>query len=314
MDYQRWWSASQSAGHFGELICDAWTSDYLSSAQAEPEDLVTVEPGNGFTYLYDLAGTLRGDSCPHVPRVIGVRGLSQPPGGRRDTVRMRGHPRPGRLGDDRGHLISCAAGGGYDINLVPMDAVLNRGWSAAGARFRSLERAAAARPGTLFFIRPVYQDGTHRPCRFEAGVQLDQTLLTDVFVNDTGHSKPMHASALRQATAFPVDTATVGDCLDPSSTADSLFARAWRSGPASLTHAERCAVAGITGHLAESVTEILLDQFEWRPLWHFTGPGRHGIDLALLTPDGNIVAAEVKGTLVARRIPRLTQGPGKVVN
>ncbi len=116
----------------------------------------------------------------------------------------------------------------------------------------------------------------------------------------------MHASALRQATAFPVDTATVSDCLDPSSTADSLFARAWRSGPASLTHAERCAVAGITGHLAESVTEILLDQFEWRPLWHFTGPGRHGIDLALLTPDGNIVAAEVKGTLVARRIPRLT--------
>jgi hypothetical protein len=40
---------------------------------------------------------------------------------------MRGHPRPGRSADDRGHLISCAAGGGYDINLIPMDAALDRG-------------------------------------------------------------------------------------------------------------------------------------------------------------------------------------------
>jgi hypothetical protein len=266
-----------------------------------------VDPGNGFTYLYDLAGTLRGGNRSRVLRVIGVWGLSQPPAARRDTGRMRGHPRPGRPGDDRGHLISCAAGGGYDINLVPMDAAFNRGWSAAGARFRSLERTAAARPGTLFFIRPVYQDGTDRPCQFEAGVQHDDELLTDVFINDGGHSQPMRASVLRQAAAFPVDTATVADCLDPSSASDSLFARAWRSGPASLTRAERSAVAGITGHVAESVTEILLDQLEWRPLWHFTGPGRHGIDLALLTPDGNIVAAEVKGTLVARRIPPLTR-------
>ena len=92
---------------------------------------------------------------------------------------MRGHPRPGRSADDRGHLISCAAGGGYDINLVPMDAALNRGWSAEGSRFRALERKAAAAPGTLFFIRPVYQDGTDRPSRFEAGVQDGENLLVE---------------------------------------------------------------------------------------------------------------------------------------
>ena len=109
MGYQRRWSASQSARHFGQLICDAWASDYLSSAPAEREDLVTIDPGNGFTYLYDLAGTLRGGNRSRVPRVIGVWGLSQPPAGRRDIGRMRGHPRPGRPGDDRGHLISCAA-------------------------------------------------------------------------------------------------------------------------------------------------------------------------------------------------------------
>jgi hypothetical protein len=307
MDYQRWWSIRHSTTQFGELLGDAWAQDYLSFARAEPEDMVTVDPGNGFSYLYDLAGTLRGGGCSRAPRVIGVWGLSQPPAGRRNTARMRGHPRPGRPGDDRGHLISCAAGGGYDINLVPMDAALNRGRSAAGARFRSLERLAAARPGSLFFIRPVYHDATDRPCRFEVGVQHDQMLLTDVFTNDAQPGQSMQISVLRRAAAFPIDPAIVAGCLDPSSAPDRLFARAWRSGPGSLTRAERSAAAGVTGHVAESVTEILLDQLEWRPLWHFTGPGRHGIDLALLTPDSKLVAAEVKGTVVARRIPRLTR-------
>ena len=57
---------------------------------------------------------------------------------------MRGFPRPGRNGDDRGHLISCVAGGGYDINLVPMDAALNRGWFLEGERFRAMERKSAS--------------------------------------------------------------------------------------------------------------------------------------------------------------------------
>jgi hypothetical protein len=307
MDYQRWWPARQSTTQFGELLCDAWAQDHMSSTQAEPEDLVTIDPGNGFNYLYDLAGTLRGRDSSHTPRVIGVWGLSQTSVGRRDKARMRGHPRPRRTRDDRGHLISCAAGGGYDINLVPMDAALNRGWSAAGARFRSLERIAATRPGTLFFIRPVYRDATDRPYRFEVGAQRDQMLLTEVFINDAEPSRPMQISVLRQSTPFPVDPTIVVGCLDLSHASDCLFSRAWRSGPGSLTRAEKSAVAGVTGHLAESVTEVLLDQFEWRPLWHFTNPGRHGIDLALLTPDDKIVVAEVKGTLVARRIPRLTR-------
>lgn len=52
-----------------------------------------------------------------------------------------------------------------------MQAALNRRWSPEGSRFRALERKAAAAPGTLFFIRPVYQDGTDRPGGFEARVQ-----------------------------------------------------------------------------------------------------------------------------------------------
>ena len=307
MEYQHWWSARQNVAHFGQRICDAWASEYLLSTGADPDDLVVIDPGNGFNYLFDLAGALRGELYLRPPRVVGVWGLSQPGPGGRDQSRMRGHPRPGRSADDRGHLISCAAGGRHDINLVPMDAALNRGWSQEGARFRALERKAASLPGALFFIRLLYHDGTDRPARFEAGVQDGSNLLIDMFINNPTHTAPLRISAMRQSATFPIDAVVVGDCLDPASATDSLFARAWRSGPGSLTRAEKCAVAGATGHIAESVTEVLLDRLEWRVLWHFTGPGRHGVDLVFLTPDDKVVAVEVKGTLVAGRIPRLSR-------
>jgi len=307
VDYQRRWSVRDSVARFGQDICDAWAAEYSAGAELAPDDLVVIDPGNGFSYLFDLAGTLRGEPCSRAPRVVGVWGLSQPGAQGRDHSRMRGHPRPGRSGDDRGHLISCAAGGGYDINLVPMDAALNRGWSAEGSRFRALERKAAAAPGTLFFIRPVYQDGTDRPSRFEAGVQNGENLLVEVFVNGAGRSAPMRSAVLRQASAFRLDAALIEACLDLACAKDRLFAKGWRSGPASLTRAERCAVAGVTGHIAESVIEVLLDRLDWRVLWHFTGPGRHGVDLVFLTPDDKVVAVEVKGTLIAGHIPRLSR-------
>jgi len=165
VDYQQRWSARDSVAGFGHGLCDAWAAEYSAETGLDADDLVVIDPGNGFSYLFDLAGTLRGVSCSRAPRVVGVWGLSQPGAPGRDHNRMRGHPQPGRSGDDRGHLISCAAGGGYDINLVPMDAALNRGWSAEGSRFRALERKATATPGTLFFIRAVYQDSTDRPSR-----------------------------------------------------------------------------------------------------------------------------------------------------
>ena len=40
---------------------------------------------------------------------------------------------------------------------------------------------------------------------------------------------------------------------------------------------------------------------------HFTGPGRHGVDLLVLTPAGQMVAVEVKGTLRSGRWPRLSR-------
>jgi hypothetical protein len=59
--------------------------------------------------------------------------------------------------------------------------------------------------------------------------------------------------------------------------------------------------------MAESVTEVLLDLLDWHVLWHFTGPGRHGVDLVFLAPGDKVVAVEVKGTLVPSRMPRLSR-------
>jgi hypothetical protein len=44
----------------------------------------------------------------------------------------------------------------------------------------------------------------------------------------------------------------------------------------------RGALGGVTGHVAESVVEIVLESLGWTPVWHFLGPGRHGVDLLLL--------------------------------
>lgn len=53
------------------------------------------------------------------PRVIGAWGRFWPGTALGDVARLWALPRPGLAQDDRGHLISCAAGAGYDINRCP---------------------------------------------------------------------------------------------------------------------------------------------------------------------------------------------------
>jgi hypothetical protein len=99
--------------------------------------------------------------------------------------------------------------------------------------------------------------------------KADQLRLTVSARNDIGMATPMRLSRLRQAAGFRVDTSVVEDCLDVSAAPDVLFAKGWRTGPSALTSSERRPVAGDTGHVAESVTEVLLDRLGWRALWHF---------------------------------------------
>jgi len=53
------------------------------------------------------------------------------------------------------------------VNLFPQDSLLNRRRSEEGARFRKLDRYAAAHPDTLCFVRFVYEDESWRPTRLE---------------------------------------------------------------------------------------------------------------------------------------------------
>jgi hypothetical protein len=116
---------------------------------------------------------------------------------------------------------------------------------------------------------------------------------------------------LRDAATFALDPVWVGTCLDVKARpVDALFQRAWTSGLAAISRIERRGrLAGVTGHMAESVVELMLDGYGYHLIWHFSGPGRHGIDLLALAPCGDrLVAIEVKGTLRHGVWPRLTRG------
>ncbi|WP_445149842.1 hypothetical protein [Baekduia sp. Peel2402] len=114
--------------------------------------------------------------------------------------------------------------------------------------------------------------------------------------------------ALRHATAHPLDRAVVAGCLDLSDPVDARFHRAWTGSLAALPRHERGgALAGVTGHVAESVASILLVDAGCELLWQFSGPGRHGVDLVVLTPGERVVGVEVKGTLRPRHSPRISR-------
>jgi hypothetical protein len=68
-------------------------------------------------------------------------------------------------------------------------------------------------------------------------------------------------------------------------------------------------LGGVSGHVAESVVEIVLVESGYVPLAHHAGPGRHGIDLLMLhLACDMLIAVEVKSTLSAGRLPRLHRG------
>jgi hypothetical protein len=115
-------------------------------------------------------------------------------------------------------------------------------------------------------------------------------------------------AALRQPRALVLEGAVVADCLDLAQPADERFHRAWTATLGSLPRAERGgALAGVTGHVAESAVAVLLVDRDHELLWQFTGPGRHGVDLVVLTPDERVVGIEVKATLRPGHVPRMSQ-------
>lgn len=120
----------------------------------------------------------------------------------------------------------------------------------------------------------------------------------------------MNLASVRASAGFPLDQAVVTGCIDEPRLGDRIFARAWRGSLRALAPEERRgALAGVTGHVAESVTEVVLAALGYQPVSHFTGPGGHGVDLLMLCPAlERLVAIEVKGTLRPGHWPRFRRG------
>lgn len=130
------------------------------------------------TYLYDAAPSL--DALPDGDdRAVAAYGHSAA-AGKRDRGRTAGFiPVPARWsgrGHDRGHLVAHGAGGGLDLNLFPQSAAVNRGWSAAGRRWRRLERYASRNHGTPLFVRTLYDRPAWTPAALELGLLIDGAL------------------------------------------------------------------------------------------------------------------------------------------
>jgi hypothetical protein len=136
---------------------------------------------------------------------------------------------------------------------------------------------------------------------------MRQRASSELVTPDAFAKNTLPTSALRSATAWGLDSALVASCLLDSA-ADRLFAAAWEHGFISLPRSHRRgALLGVMGHIAESAVELALCELDYAPVWHLVGPGRHGVDLIMLSPStDHLVAVEVKSTFRPRQVPRLT--------
>lgn len=111
--------------------------------------------------------------------------------------------------------------------------------------------------------------------------------------------------ALRDAVPMPIDAALVTKCvLD-----DPQFRRAWTGGINALApHERRGRLCVQLGQVAEAVATLLFEEIGLDVFAQLTTAGTHGVDLLVLTPGGQVLAVEVKGTLRAGALPRLGRG------
>ena len=114
-------------------------------------------------------------------------------------------------------------------------------------------------------------------------------------------------AALRVASPFPVSKRVVRSCVKPSKPADALFELARIQGLNSIDPDQRSGhLVRVIGEVAEAVAGIVLAEHGYSVFWQITMPGIHGVDLLFLSPDDDVLALEVKGTLRPSTIPRLT--------
>jgi len=135
-----------------------------------------------FEYLFDDYASLERTGAVSVSenieaRLVAALGRSEPRAVARDDYRLKGWVGATETAFgkewDKGHFIAHSIGGkvdGLEANVFVQRRDLNRGWSAAGKRFREMEQYCLLNRGTLCFSRPLYADETARPAFVEFGI------------------------------------------------------------------------------------------------------------------------------------------------
>ncbi|HVE72192.1 MAG TPA: hypothetical protein VNI54_12555 [Thermoanaerobaculia bacterium] len=192
-----------AAARYGETVKEflrselphVWHEHYVAADPTRRVNVGVITRGT-FDYLYDDQDTLVATGVvPDEPnlesRVMAVIGTSAPDPRHRDDYRLRGW-----LGAtdktfgkawDKGHFIAHSIGGavaGSELNVFVQRRDLNRGWSAAGRRYRAMETYCATRPHVLCWSRPIYTDGSAMPLQIEFGIlKEDRELWLETFDN-----------------------------------------------------------------------------------------------------------------------------------
>src|SRR4051794_25711189 len=113
------------------------------------------------------------------------------------------------------------------------------------------------------------------------------------------------SSAFRESARLEIRPDLVEQCLLPG----DRFADAWSGGLDQLAPAERRgAICVEIGTIAESVMTLLLGELGLDVFAELATAGVHGVDTLAVTPAGQVLALEVKGTLRATARPRLGRG------
>jgi hypothetical protein len=192
-----------AAARYGETVEEflraelphVWLHAYLAMTPGRQVNISVITRGT-FDYIYDDQDTLIATGAvPDGPnlesRVVAVMGSSAPDPRRRDDSRLRGWlgPTDSTFGKawDKGHLIAHTIGGavkGSELNVFIQRRDLNRGWSAAGRRYRAMESYCAANAGVLCWSRPVYTDCSAMPLQIEFGIlKPNDELWVETFEN-----------------------------------------------------------------------------------------------------------------------------------
>lgn len=181
-------------GFLEQELPHVWRDAYLAM-QPRPTNIVHFHVRT-FEYFYDHTTNLRigvgADSVFEIEaRLVAVYGRSCMKTGERDDYRLKGwlggtERTFGRYWD-KGHFIAHSIGGavdGAEVNVFPQRRDLNRGWSAAGKRYREMERYCETHSGTFCFSRPIYEDQSVRPSMFEFGfLSVELELCVECFEN-----------------------------------------------------------------------------------------------------------------------------------